>query len=304
MDPMIAVRRALEQRTIIPAFNVPYLPMVEPLVRAIVDEDSVAMIQVARLEWEKFESQSLEAVAEAYFRHHNSTHTLLHLDHVPVIDEDNQPVDYLPIIERALKAGYQSVMVDGSRLSLVENIEATRRAAELAHAHGAAVEAELGAVAGHEAGGIGMPYEELFRSKKGFTNAGEAAQFAKESGCDWLSIAAGSIHGAIAEHTRNQKKPEARLDIAHIRVLHAATAGMPLVLHGGSGIRQEYILQAIESGVAKINVGTEIRQPYEQALQQRPGDVHYAQEQVYERARWVMRDFLKTRRRDGFDALE
>ena len=294
MDPNTIMKRALEIKTIIPAFNIPYLPMVEPVIRAIVDEDSVAMVQVARLEWEKFESRSLEAVAEEYFRYRNDAHTLLHLDHVPVIDEDNRRVDYLPILSRALKAGYQSVMVDGSRLSLADNIESARQAAELAHAHGVAVEAELGAVVGHEAGGIGMPYEELFRTKKGFTDAGEAARFVQESGCDWLSVAVGSVHGAIAESTRNQKKPEARLDVEHIRALHAATGGVPLVLHGGSGIRQEYILQAISSGVAKINVGTEIRQPYALALEQRPGDVPYAQRQVYERARWVMRDFLKT----------
>jgi len=286
------MQRALQQKIIIPAFNIPYLPMLEPVVRAIVDEDSVAMIQVARLEWEKFESRSLEAVAAEYFRHCDAAHTLLHLDHVPVIDEDDQRVDYLPIIERALGAGYQSVMVDGSRLPFAENVEATRRVAELAHAHGAAVEAELGAVAGHEAGGIGMPYEALFESKKGFTDVAEAARFADESGCDWLSVAVGSIHGAIAESTRNQKKPEARLDIAHIQALHTATAGMPLVLHGGSGIRQEYILRAIQGGVAKINVGTEIRQPYALALEQRPGDIQHGQEKVYERARWVMRDFL------------
>ncbi|MCL1796458.1 MAG: class II fructose-bisphosphate aldolase, partial [Clostridia bacterium] len=246
----------------------------------------------ARLEWEKFEAQSLEAVASEYFRHCKPTHTLLHLDHVPVIDEDDQRVDYLPIIQRALDAGYQSVMVDGSRLPLIENIEATRQAAELAHACGAAIEAELGAVAGHEAEGIGMPYEELFASKKGFTNIAEAARFAGESGCDWLSVAVGSVHGAIAERTLHQKKPEARLDIDHIRALHAA-ADVPLVLHGGSGIRQEYVLEAVRHGIAKINVGTEIRQPYTLALQERSGDVRHALDAVYERTRWVIHDFLK-----------
>ena len=64
MNSQQAVRAAMQAHTIIPAFNIPYLPMVEPIVKAIVDEDSLAMIQVARLEWEKFESQSLEAVAK------------------------------------------------------------------------------------------------------------------------------------------------------------------------------------------------------------------------------------------------
>jgi ketose-bisphosphate aldolase len=289
-----AVRRAQQAKTIIPAFNIPYLPMMKPVIRAIRDENAAAMVQVARLEWEKFESRSLEAVAEEYFRWRDGRCTLLHLDHVPVIDEDGESIDYLPIIERPLNAGYQSVMVDGSRLSLDENIRKTKAAADLAHSRGVAIEAELGAVAGHEAGGIGMTYEELFASRKGFTDLAEAGRFAEESGCDWLSVAAGSFHGSIASdiNVRAQKKPEARLDIEHIARLRDATGGMPLVLHGGSGIRQEHILAAIENGISKINVATDIRQPYEAALRE-GRDTDFACEQVYEKTRWVIREFLK-----------
>ncbi len=294
MKAVEIVARARALKTIIPAFNVPYLPMIRPVVEAVRDEDAVAMVQVARLEWEKFESQSLEAVAEAYFSHWDPKHTLLHLDHVPAIDEDGLNVDALPIIERALKAGYQSVMIDGSRLPLVENIAVTKDVSSLAHAYGAAVEAELGAVAGHESGGIGMTYEELFASRKGFTKPEEAAVFARESGCDWLSVAVGSFHGSIASDigVRSQKKPEARLDTEHIAVLSEATNGTPLVLHGGSGIRQAYILDAINNGVSKINVGTDIRQPYELALREgKP--LSFALNEVYEKTRWVIREFLR-----------
>lgn len=288
------VRAALNARTIIPAFNIPYLPMMEPVTQAIKDEDSIAMVQVARLEWEKFEAQSPEAVAKEYFKHCKEGYTLLHLDHVPAIDEDHLKVDYIEILKRALEVGYQSVMVDGSRLPLDENIETTRAVAELVHSFSAAVEAELGAVSGHEGSGIGLSYEELFTTKKGFTVPEEATRFAKESGCDWLSVAAGSFHGAIASSTKHLKKPEARLDIDHIHTLFEATGGLPLVLHGGSGIKQEYILKAIANGIAKINVGTEIRQPYEFALEEKPGDIAYAQQKVYERTRWVIHDFLHT----------
>jgi len=293
MDAKTAVQRALRHKTVIPAFNIPYLPMMEPVTQAIADENTVAMVQVARLEWEKFESQSPEAVAEAYFRCKRDGYTLLHLDHVPAIDEDQERVDFLPLLKRALDAGYQSVMVDGSRLPLTENIAVTRQAAELAASYGAAVEAELGAVAGHEGGGIGQSYEELFTSKKGFTKPEEAARFAKEAGCDWLSVAAGSFHGAIAASTKHLKKPEARLDIEHIAALFEATGRMPLVLHGGSGIKQDYILQAMANGIAKINVATEIRQPYEFALEEKPGDIAYARDKVYDRTRWVLREFLR-----------
>ena len=294
MDAMKAVKLAAANKTIIPAFNISYLPMMKPVTEAIYDENSVAMVQVARLEWEKFESQSPEAVAEAYFKYCKEGYTLLHLDHVPAIDEDQKPVDFLPILERALKAGYQSVMVDGSRLSLEENIAVTKQASELAASYNAGVEAELGAVSGHEGSGIGTSYEELFTTKKGFTKVDEAKLFAETAGCDWLSVAAGSFHGAIAAATKHQKKPEARLDIEHIAALSAATGNMPLVLHGGSGIKQDYILRAIENGIAKINVGTEIRQPFEFAREEKPGDIAYAQQKVYDRTRWVIREFLHT----------
>lgn len=244
MLPNEAVRRAADRKTIIPAFNIPYLPMVKPVIQAIKDENAIAQMQVARLEWMKFESGSLVAVAEEYYKYCSPSNTLLHLDHIPVIDEDNVRVDFLPIIEHAIKVGYQSVMVDASRLLLEENIKNTALVVERAHGAGVAVEAELGAVVGHEGSGV-LDYETLFITKQGFTDVDEARRFVMESGCDWLSVAAGSIHGAIAAATRRQKKPEARLDIEHIAMLYAATGQIPLVLHGGSGIQQAFILQAI-----------------------------------------------------------
>ena len=72
--------------------------MVKPVIQAVVDMNSIAMIQVARVEWEKFGSQSLEAVAEEYKKYMDPKHTLLHLDHVPVIDEDMKEVDYMPCL--------------------------------------------------------------------------------------------------------------------------------------------------------------------------------------------------------------
>ena len=292
MNAIEMVKLAAANKTIIPAFNIPYLPMVKPVTEAIRDENSIAMVQVARLEWEKFESQSPEAVAEEYFKHQKEGYTLLHLDHVPAIDEDNKIVDFKPLLERALKVGYQSIMVDGSRLPLDENIAVTAQAAELAAKYNAAVEAELGAVSGHEGDGIGLSYEELFTTKKGFTKADEAERFAKESGCDWLSVAVGSVHGAIADNLLDQKKPAAKLDIEHIDTLRKAL-NIPLVLHGGSGIEHDYIVNGIKAGIAKINVGTELRQPYERAMREK-NDVEYAREVVYKRCRELIRDFLHT----------
>ena len=288
-DTGTIIKRARQAGVALPAFNIPYLPIMEPVIRAVRDQDSFALIAVARLEWIKFQSQSLAAVAKEFQRWDDPRHVRLHLDHVPVIDEDNLRVDYLPIIEEAIGLGYRSVMVDGSRLPLAENIAATLRVCEAAHAAGVPCEAELGAVLGHEAGPM-PPYEELFRSGKGFTRVEEAARFVKESGCDWLSVAIGNIHGAVSQAARDQKKVEARLNLAHLDLLLKAT-GIPLVLHGGSGVRREDVLGAIKRGIAKVNIGTEIRQTYETALKT-GGTIAQAQDAVYQRTIGIIRDYF------------
>lgn len=282
------VRRAFEQGLVVPAFNVPYLPMVEPVVRAVVDCASFGLIETARLEWHKFEGQGLGPV-KAEFDKWARPEVGLHLDHVPVIDEDDQRVDYRAIIAEALALGYGSVMVDGSRLALDENIQVTREVADLAHAAGVPCEAELGAVLGHEAGPP-PPYEEMFVSGRGFTRVDDARRFVAESGCDWLSVAVGNIHGAISGALRDQKKVEARLNLDHLDALREAT-GVPLVLHGGSGVRREHVLEGITRGIAKVNIGTEIRQAYEQAWRAH-NSIEAGQEATYTRTCWVIRDYF------------
>src|SRR5512140_3497465 len=90
------ILKAHHQGIAIPAFNIPYLPMMEPVVQAVVDLDSFALIAVARLEWTKFEAKSPADIAQAYARCQQPGYVRLHLDHVPVIDEDNLRVDARP----------------------------------------------------------------------------------------------------------------------------------------------------------------------------------------------------------------
>jgi len=260
--------KARRAGTAIPAFNIPFLPMMEAIVKALRDTDCFGLIAVARLEWMKFEARSVHAVYQEYQRVKDERFTRLHLDHVPVIDEDHLPVDYEAVIQEAIQLGYQSVMVDGSRLPLDENIQATKKIARLAHAAGIALEGELGAVFGHEAAAL-PPYEELFASGKGFTAAEDARRFVQETGVDWLSVAVGNVHGAISDVTRHSKKAEARLNIEHLERIYEATQ-IPLVLHGGTGIKKEYIQAAVHRGIAKINIATAVRQPYEAARQESP----------------------------------
>ena len=282
------IQSARQRGTVVPAFNIPYLPMMQPTVQALRDTGCFGLIMVARLEWVKFSANSLEAVAEEYRRVGDRQFTRLHLDHVPVIDEDQLRVDFIGDITRALAAGYESVMVDGSRLPLDENIAATRQIVELAHARGVAVEGELGAVMGHEAGPL-PSYEELFSSGKGFTDPQEAARFVRETGVDWLSVAVGSVHGAISAAARTEKKVAARLNIEHLEKIRVAT-GIPLVLHGGTGIRKECVLDAVRHGIAKINIATATRQPYERLMAE---SVVKAQQAVYDAAVKLIREELE-----------
>jgi fructose-bisphosphate aldolase, class II len=279
---------ALPLETVVPAFNIPYLPMMEPVVAALRDTDNFALIAVARLEWIKFEARSLRAIYDEYQRVKDERFTRLHLDHVPVIDEDDLRVDFEAVIREAIQLGYQSVMVDGSRLPLEENIEATRKIVQLAHAAHIPVEGELGAVLGHEAGPL-PPYEELFASGKGFTAPEDARRFAAETGVDWLSVSIGNIHGAISGVMRHNKKPEARLDLDHLEKIHQMVR-IPLVLHGGTGIGKRYIHESIRRGIAKINIGTAIRQPYEAAIKDSPAAARQA---VYDATRKVLIEDLE-----------
>ena len=265
-----------ENDTVIPGFNIPYLPMMEPVVKALRDTQTFGLIMVARLEWVKFKSGSIREIYKEYKKLEDLKYTRLHLDHVPVIDEDNLQVDFVKDISEALDLGYHSVMIDGSRLSLTENMAKTKQIVDLAHSSSVPVEAELGAVLGHEKGPL-PPYEELFATAKGFTCPEEAKRFVDETQVDWLSVAIGSIHGAISE-ARKEKKQEARLSIPHLDLINKAIR-KPLVLHGGTGIRKEYLMESFKNGISKINIATAIRQPYEKMVDK---SLKAAQDAVYE----------------------
>jgi fructose/tagatose bisphosphate aldolase len=256
---------AWQRHVLIPAFNIAYLPMVKPVAETVKRLDSFALVEVARPDIERFEARSYAAVREEFERWADRGHLRLHQDHVPVIDEEGRAVDWRPLIEEGVRLGYDSVMIDGSRLPLEENIAGTRAVVEMAHP-AIAVEAELGAVLGHEPGPL-PPYEELYRTGRGFTDVDEAERFVGESGADWLSVAIGSVHGAISGAAKDQAKVRARLNTEHLRAI-SERVRIPLVLHGGTGIELSCVLDAVQNGIAKINIATALRQPYEARLRE------------------------------------
>jgi len=158
----------------------------------------------------------------------------LHLDHCSDKDE----------IVRAIRAGFGSVMYDGSKLPFEENLKNTREICDIAHACGVSVEAELGSLA---AGA--QSHEGSADDRQVYTDPEMAAQFVRESGVDALAVSIGTVHGLY------KGTPNIRTDI--LKDINAAVDA-PLVLHGGSGTPEEKLLACIDNGIAKINVNTEI----------------------------------------------
>ena len=281
---------AYENQVLIPAFNVAYLPMVEAIMEALRETETFALLEVSRPDITRFGAKSFQAVKEEYERFGDLAFSRLHQDHVPVIDEEGEKVDWKSLIEEALSLGYHSVMIDGSRLPLDENIRVTRETVMISHRRGVCVEGELGSVLGHEKGPL-PPYEELFQSGQGFTSPEDAQRFVQETGVDWLSVAIGNIHGAITGAAKDQKKVEARLNIQHLQQI-ARVTGIPLVLHGGSGIKREYVLEAIKNGITKINIGTEIRQAYERGLGEN-SNIEEAQKETKEKVKELITSYYE-----------
>lgn len=161
----------------------------------------------------------------------------LHLDHG----------DGFGLCVRAMRAGYTSVMVDGSRLPFEGNVELTASVVRVASELGLPVEAELGRVGGREDGGPdgggGHPC----------TDPGEAEEFVARTGCSSLAVAVGTSHGVY--------RGAPRVEQGAIRAIRARV-GVPLVLHGTSGVPDAQVAEAVAGGVCKVNYATELRQAY------------------------------------------
>jgi ketose-bisphosphate aldolase len=166
----------------------------------------------------------------------------LHLDHGGSYE----------LAARCIEAGYSSVMFDGSKLPFAENCALTRRVAELAHAHEVSVEGELGHVGHNDEAATD-------EATAFYTRAEDALRFVEETGVDALAVAIGTAHGFY--------KGEVRLDFERLdRIRDAVGERAALVLHGGSGVPEELLRQAVAHGISKINFGTELKDAFTRAV--------------------------------------
>ncbi len=152
----------------------------------------------------------------------------LHLDHAAAKEE----------VYKCLRWGYTGIMQDGSSLSFEENVALTRSTVEMCGILGVGVEGEIGHV--------GFAYEETMGD---FTEPAEAKEFVEKTGVCCLAVLVGNAHGHY--------KKEPKLDIQRVKDIREA-CGVPLVLHGGSGIPDEQVKAAIANGIRKMNIGTDV----------------------------------------------
>ena len=150
----------------------------------------------------------------------------VHLDHATDPDE----------IAACIELGYSSVMIDGSALPFEENVAVTRAVVERAHAAGVWVEGELGGVGGDEDRSSEAEAAER-------TDPAQAAEFVERTGVDALAAAVGTVHGYTAQPVH--------VDVERLHAIREATGGVPLVLHGASGLPDDELRAAVAAGVGR-----------------------------------------------------
>ncbi len=239
LAPMLAAAQA--GAYCVAAFNVDNLEVIEPLVRAAEQEGAPVIVQGGPVGLDHAGWEAVAAVVRAVAER-SPVPVALHLDHGSGLAQ----------VERALAAGFTSVMLDGSGLDYPEKVDLTRQAVQRARGRQASVEAELGAIAGTEEG-VNVADEAAF-----FTDPGDAARFVASTGVDCLAVAVGNVHWVSDDPVT--------LDLPRLRAIRAAVP-VPLVLHGGSGISDRVLMEAIRSGVTKLNIAYAVNRPFVDALE-------------------------------------
>lgn len=235
--------------------------MVEMLKKAHEGHYAVGQFNINNLEWVSAildECQALKApvilgVSEGAIKYMGGCKTIVGLVK-GYIEENNITVPValhvdhgssFEVCKKAIDAGFTSVMIDASHHPLEENIQLTKQVVDYAHAHGASVEAELGHVGGQEDNVVSQGV--LYADKD------ECLRLVKEAGVDALAPALGSVHGPY--------HGEPKLGFKEMQEINELV-GIPLVLHGGSGIPDFQLKMAIDRGTCKINVNTENQQAF------------------------------------------
>ena len=249
--------KALNSDYAVGAFNVNNMEIIQGIVEAARIEQAPLILQVSAGARKYARPVYLRKLVEAAVEE-TGLDIAMHLDH----GED------FAICKQCIDDGFTSVMIDGSKHPFEENIAMTKEVVAYAHDHGVTVEAELGRLAGIE------DNVNVDARSASFTDPDEAVEFVERTGVDSLAIAIGTSHGAY------KFKGEPYLDFERLKVIHGLLPETPLVLHGASSVLKEFvdrcneyggkipgaqgvpedmIHEAIQYGICKVNVDTDLR---------------------------------------------
>jgi len=225
------LHNAQKNKYAVAAFNVYNLETVQAAITAAEKEGQPVIIALGERYFSTVDVEGFAALVKAMA---DKAHipVALHLDHA--YEKES--------IIRAIRCGFTSVMYDGSKFELEENIAYTKEIVEIAHMAGVSVEAEIGSVAR----GAFSDEEE---GNGTLTDPQSAKEFVAATGVDFLAAAIGTVHGMY--------QGEAKIDLALLDEIRTAV-NIPLVLHGGSGTPEDILKKAIQLGICKVNVNTEV----------------------------------------------
>lgn len=220
------------------AFNISNLDFIEYILDSAVESNSPVILQLSEVH---FRYLPLEDIAPALISAAKKVNVpvCVHLDHGKS----------LKTMVMAIRAGFTSIMFDGSECPLEENIKRTREVVKIAHCVNVSVEGEVGYIGGEAVGIKGATYHES--EEEGFTKVEDAIYFTKETDVDALAISIGNVHGLY--------KGEPDLDFDRLVAIRDGV-GIPLVLHGGSGLSDDDFRKAVSLGICKVNFYTGISQ--------------------------------------------
>ena len=213
------------------AFNVENMEMVMAVIKACEELRAPAILQTTP-STVKYAGIDMYYANVAAAAKKASVPIALHLDHGSSFE----------LAMQALRSGYTSIMIDGSKLDFEENIFLSKRVADACRPSGIPVEAELGKVGGKE--------DDMSCDDPGYTDPDDAVRFANETGITTLAVAIGTAHGIY--------KGEPKLDMDRLSEIRKVVS-IPLVLHGASGVPDDAVKECIRRGISKVNFATELR---------------------------------------------
>ena len=231
-------KKALAGKYAIGAYNVNNMEILQGIAEAAEETRSPIILQVSAGARKYANQTYLIKLVEAAL----ATTTVpiaLHLDHGADFE----------ICKSCIDGGFSSVMIDGSALSLDDNVALTKEVVDIAHPEGVSVEGELGTIGGKEETEAEIKYTEV----------SEAVEFVARTGVDSLAVGVGTAHGVY--------KGVPHIAVDRIEEI-AAAVDIPLVLHGASGLSDDVITACIKAGISKINFATQLRQAFTEGLKQ------------------------------------